>query len=371
MRRLSWRWLARGLTLLALGEPGAAQDFQYVISFDKVSVRHPGDLAQLPAIAHAERLAREATETEVSVQEGSSGRSEQKPVPRAAPLGGRRSGPSAAGHGQPGSARTDTGSRDADRRGSLWVDPIGRVPTDRAPGQTARDETRASLTPPPLATAFAPGSGTANPSFVENGFLVEAFWSVRTGLPDGHFIRAHFHPADLSTGFEGQHYGHGDQLHGIYIRATDGKPFWLKSLRYRVTRNREIPRNPLSIQGFTNFNVQVLIGTTFDPHLSIRSQFVGFPVGMAVSSDRELPWSTLAVLGFERVTQVYIASSASVDFDDIVVARWEPAPGALPDRPEEGADRETTGPGAKPAIPGTDDDATDAAPGTSGAGRQP
>ena len=99
----------------------------------------------------------------------------------------------------------------------------------------------------------------------------------------GPLLRAHFHPGDLSTGFEGQHYGHTHELHGIYIRALDGKPFRLESLRYRLTRNRQIPRNPSSIQGFSNFNVQVLIGTSFDPRLSIRSQFEGFPVGMAVA----------------------------------------------------------------------------------------
>ena len=39
------------------------------------------------------------------------------------------------------------------------------------------------------------------------------------------FKRAHFHPPDLSTGFEAQHLGHPDELHGIYIRSLDGKPF--------------------------------------------------------------------------------------------------------------------------------------------------
>jgi hypothetical protein len=375
MSRPHWRWLASGVTVLALGGSGEAQDFQYVISFDKVTVRHPGDLAHVPAIAHAERLARETTEADASVQQGSPGRSDQNSPPRAA-SGGRRSGPSAGDRGQSGSVRSEARSPDADRGGSLSAYPTGRIATGSATGQTTPDEAmaRGGSAPAPLATGFAPGSGTANPSFVENGFLVEAFWAARTGSPTGHFIRAHFHPADLSKGFEGQHYGHAQELHGIYIRAVDGKPFWLRSLRYRVTRNREIPRHPLSIQGFNNFNVQVLVGMSFDPRLSVRSQFIGFPVGMAISSEQDQPWSTFVVLGFERVTQLYIASSASVDLDDIAVARWEPAPGTLPNRPEQGQERETgetTGPGAEPAIRGTGDEATDAQPGVSGTGRQP
>jgi hypothetical protein len=329
------------VTLVALGGPGAAQDFQYVISFDRAVVRHPGDLVQAPYIAHAERLAQEATEADVSVQEGSTA---PKPAPRPARRPRR---------GQSDSIRLDV-RREAERRES-------------PPAELAR----LSRTRPPLATAFAPGDGTANPSFVENGFLVEAFWSVRTGSPQGHFIRAHFHPGDLSTGFEGQHYGHTHELHGIYIRALDGKPFRLESLRYRVTRNRQIPRNPLSIHGFSNFNVQVLVGTSFDPRLSIRSQFAAFPVGMAVSSDQEMPWSTLKVVGFEHVTQLYVASSASVDLDDIVVARWEPAPGAAPEPEAEAETAEATAPGAGSAIPGADDEATEGSSGTAGGGRQP
>ena len=154
----------------------------------------------------------------------------------------------------------------------------------------------------------------------------------------------------------------------------DGKPFRLQNLRYRVTRNRQIPRNPSSIQGFSNFNVQVLIGTSFDPRLSVRSQFEVFPVGMAVSSDKEMPWSTLTVVGFERVTQLYIASSASVDLDDIVLARWEPASGVPGPEAEPEAEPETagaTGPGAESAIRGADDEATEASSGTPGADRQP
>jgi len=171
--------------------------------------------------------------------------------------------------------------------------------------------------------AFAPGQGEANPSFVEQGFLVEAFWSLKTGTPEAFFRRAHFHPPNLATGFEAQHLGNPGELHGIYIRSLDGKPFGVKSLRYRVTRNRELPLKPFSIEGFSNYNVNVLLSRTYDPRWANRVQFTAFPVGLPAGNDVSLPWWTLIVTGFEVVDQVYIASSASVDFDDIVLIRFE------------------------------------------------
>ena len=196
---------------------------------------------------------------------------------------------------------------------------------DEPPGSPRRSPTAPESAPMVLRTtppmAFAPGQGEVNPSFVEHGFLVEVFWAVRVGSPDGYYKRGHFHPASLATGFEAQHLGNPDELHGIYIRSLDGKPFGVKQLRYRVTRNRQLPHKPLSIAGFSNYNVNVLLARTFDPRSSIRGQFVGFPVGLPAGNDTTLPWWTLLVTGFEMVESVYIASSASVDFDDIVLTR--------------------------------------------------
>jgi hypothetical protein len=158
------------------------------------------------------------------------------------------------------------------------------------------------------------------------GFLVEAFWAVKTGTREGYFLRAHFHPPDLSTGFEAQHLGHPNELHGLFIRSVDGKSFGLKSLRCRVTRNRQLPNKPLSIEGFNNFSVSVLVARSFDPRAPIRGQFVPIPAGMPVGNDPRLPWATLRIFGFELVNQLYLASSASVDFDDIVLTRSEPQP---------------------------------------------
>jgi hypothetical protein len=200
--------------------------------------------------------------------------------------------------------------------------PAERAPADSIVGPGAAPPGSAGRPTQPL--AFAPGQGVANPSFVEDGFLVEAFWATQNGTPAGHFKRAHFHPADLSSGFEAQHFGNPKELHGIYIRSLDGKPFGVKSLRYRVTRNRELPQRPYSIEGFNNYSVHVLLARTFDPRWSIPGQFVGFPVGLPAGNDPTLPWWTLPLTGFGAVEQVYIASSASVDLDHIVLTRLHP-----------------------------------------------
>jgi len=174
---------------------------------------------------------------------------------------------------------------------------------------------------------FAPGQAiAANPSFVEGGFRVEAFWAVRTGTPAGQFLHAHFHPPNLVSGFEAQHLGNRNELHGLHIRSVDGRPFWLKRLRCRVTLNRQLPSKAYSIDGYNNFSVQVLVARAFDPRRSVREQFLGFPVGIALGNDPTLPWQTLQLFGFEFVKEVYIASSASVDIDDIAVIPLAAAP---------------------------------------------
>jgi len=180
---------------------------------------------------------------------------------------------------------------------------------------------------------FEPGQGTENASFRQEGFLVEAYWAQKTASREGSFKPSHFHPADLSTGFEAQHFAGVNDLHGIFIRSLDGKLFGVKSLRYRVTRNRQMPRKPLSIDGFSTFDVQVLIARSFDPRDRIRTQFRAFPVGLPLGNDVNLPWMTLRVSGFELVDRVYITSTASVDFDDIVLTRREPL--IMPETPEK------------------------------------
>ncbi len=292
------RWRGCGF-LVTLGialtaGAGSAQPIEYVITFDKVVVRHPDEIFEIPEVAHLEPP------------------TEETPSP---PVGGERS---------EGGLLAERSRRPPESR---QVDEIGRADRARGSERSAAQSPEVSIKPYPVSPlAFAPGPGSANPSFVQHGFLVEAFWAVKMGTPEAYFKRAHFHPPDLSSGFEAQHLGNPNELHGIYIRSLDGKPFGLKSLRYRVTRNRQLPRKSLSIEGFSNFNVSVLVATSFDPRWSTRGQFVAFPVGLPVGNDPTLPWWNLPIFGFEVVDQVYIASSASVDLDDIVLIRNEPPP---------------------------------------------
>lgn len=226
-------------------------------------------------------------------------------------------------------------------------------PSEAAPLEPSDDGDTSAPAPsvielsPRTGLPFTPGqTPPANPSFVEHDFRVEAFWAVRTGTPEGYYKRAHFHPADLSSGFEAQHLGNPSELHGLFIRSLDGQPFGVKSVRYRVTRNRQIPAKPVSVLGYTNFSVQLLLSQTFDPRRPVRAQFVGVPLGPPLGNDPSLPWIGTHVFGFEYVEQLFIASSASVDIDDIVLVRHEAAPRA-PARPA-----------GRPATPGATDDRT-------------
>lgn len=264
MSRVRGMWVALGVlaTLVAISSPGTTQPAQHVITFDHVTVQGYMGIYDAPEVAHLETM-------------------EVPPGP-----------PPPTGAGRPGGP----------------VVPI----TPKL----------AALSP----LALAPGEGTSNPSFVQNGFLVESFWAVRLETSSAHFKRAHFHPQTLATGFEAQHLGNPDELHGLYIRTIDRRPFGLQSLRYRVTRNRQLPGKPGSLTGFSNYDVNVLVGRAFDPRQAVRGQFTGFPVGLPAGNDPTLPWWTLRVFGFETVSQIFIASSASVDFDDIVLTRTSDGP---------------------------------------------
>ena len=163
-----------------------------------------------------------------------------------------------------------------------------------------------------------PSGASPNANFVESGMYVEAFWAINIGTPNGVFIAGHFHPRNLSLGFEAQHYGSRGELHGLFIRAVDGTPFGLKRLRYRVTRNRELVGRNVSIEGFSLFDVKILVGTHFTPIGTVLGQFIQFPVGPPIGNEESLPWFDLEISGFDYVTQLFITSSASVDFDDLV-----------------------------------------------------
>ena len=262
------------------------QPFKYVITFDNVVVKGV-DTVDTPEMAH-----RELPGLDKALPSAEAGANQPKRMARI-----------------PGESPkvAETGA-DRPKGGVGVAEQLPKV-TMRLPGSLLRSE---------------PGQGTQNPSFVQEGFLVEAFWAGKIGTREGFFKHAHFHPPDLSTGFEAQHLGNPDELHGIYVRSLDGKRFSLKSLRYRVTRNRQMPGQAFSIAGFSNYNVNVLIARSFDPRTSVRAHFTSFPVGLPVGNETNLPWWTLRISGFELVDAIYIASSASVDFDNIVLTRIEP-----------------------------------------------
>jgi hypothetical protein len=269
-------WFLAGLGIAVVAGPGDAQPFEYVITFNNVVVQGIEGTVDTPLVAHRKLPGAEKSSP---LAEGVADRTKQSEPPN------------------------------SQSASVTWRSPDSRL-------------------------SFAPGEGYANPNFPQEGFLVEAFWALKTGTPEASFRPAHFHPPNLSSGFEAQHLGNHDQLHGLYIRSLDGKPFGLKSLRYRVTRNRELPNKPVSIDGYNNFSVNVLVGTSFDPRRPIPTQFVGFPVGLPAGNDPSLPWWPLRIFGFERVNQLYITSSASVDLDDIVLTRSEPPP--TPEGSQEG-----------------------------------
>lgn len=141
-------------------------------------------------------------------------------------------------------------------------------------------------------------------NFAVDGLHVEAFWRTGTSFVPGHF---HFVADGLGTGnVESQHFNTLSDLQGFFIENLDGSAFSLASLDYRVS-------GTTSISGFSSADVKVLIATDFDPAQSVANQFTAFSVGLPSSS-----YATLLVTGFENVTRVYIASSASVRFDNIV-----------------------------------------------------
>src|SRR5215831_1724503 len=343
-----------GLSVLGLTTPGVAQRFEYIITFDNVVVEGTGTSPDTPEVAHREVIGLDAvvaqghaalsgglppglriavipgTTTERTLKEAM-GKS-STPV-TLIPVKGHADG------------RATLEQKTADAYASDREILIGLVLTAERPDafvlvdepyplMLRRNDPRFTAmrkSPPKLTVKspgsllpFEPGQGTENGSFRQEGFLVETFWAQKTASREGSFKPSHFHPADLSTGFEAQHFAGVNDLHGIFIRSLDGKLFGLKSLRYRVTRNRQIPRKPLSIDDFSTFDVQVLIARSFDPRDRIRTQFRAFPVGLPVGNEPNLPWMTLRVSGFELVDRLYITSTASVDFDDIVLTRREP-----------------------------------------------
>src|SRR5712691_4521979 len=259
-------WVLAGAGIALSTSEGAAPRFDYVITFDNVAVRGIEGIEETPETAHQELPGAERSSSEPGGNRG-------EPAARWGESWGNR--PEPGGHRvEPGANRAEPGGHRVGP-GADWTEPGSKraEPREASTGQSPSLSWSSLASPLPL----APGSGTDNPSFIQEGFLVEAFWAVKTGTREAFFKRAHFHPADLSSGFEAQHLGNPNELHGILIRSLDGKRFGLKSLRYRITRNRQLPNKPISIEGFSTFNVNVLVARSFDPRGPTRVQFVSFP----------------------------------------------------------------------------------------------
>ena len=136
--------------------------------------------------------------------------------------------------------------------------------------------------------------------FTEDNTWVEAFADGTTTFSTGSLSIA-------SGGYLMQR-NSGSSVRGLFIQAADGAAFTLSSLDYRLVATTSLP-------GFSSSDVKVLVSRTFDPTMDAL-QMQQFSIGSTVQS-------TFSTLGFgsqfTNVTGLFIASSASVDFDNIVI----------------------------------------------------
>ena len=143
--------------------------------------------------------------------------------------------------------------------------------------------------------------------FVQKGINVEAFSAQNIGILAAFFSdSAHFHSRNS---YEAQHYVDGDVLLGQYYTLVTGGRFDLASLDYQLKDITNV------IDGFSKDNAYILISTAFDLTQPVSSQFTKIPIG----NDTNLPFQTLDLFEWKGITQVYIASSAGVNFDNITI----------------------------------------------------
>ncbi len=167
------------------------------------------------------------------------------------------------------------------------------------------------------------GPATYGTYFIDGDFHVEAFWFTNTGTASWGTAGGHYHmTTDGAHGnIERQHFNTSSQLQGFMIRRTDNQAFSVGSLDYRVAGNT-------SIQGFSPTDVQVLIADNVAPSGAVTDWFTAHSAGGITGL-----WQTLNLSGLGNVTQVFISSSASVDFDNIevgaAVPTAVPAPASL------------------------------------------
>lgn len=158
-------------------------------------------------------------------------------------------------------------------------------------------------------------TGATAKCFVENGVNVEAFSAQEIGSPSAYFSNtAHFHTRhsheDNHTSSEHQHFSNEFALLGSFITRKNGGLFTLESLDFQL---RDIESGVIS--GYTPDDIKILISTEFDPTKPVLGQFVEYSIG----NDISLPFQTLSIDGFEKISQVYIGSSAGVNLANINV----------------------------------------------------
>ncbi len=147
--------------------------------------------------------------------------------------------------------------------------------------------------------------------FLEDGFNVEAFSALQIGSPTAFYSEGgHFH---ARNSYEAQHYSDDDRLLGVYLTLENGGTFSLESLDYQLRDNTR------AIDGYSTNDTKVLISTNFDPMEPVLGQFQEYSLGS------ELPdmFETLTLSEFENITQLYIASSGDVNFDNINLTTTE------------------------------------------------
>ncbi|NEP03410.1 MAG: PEP-CTERM sorting domain-containing protein [Okeania sp. SIO2G4] len=148
---------------------------------------------------------------------------------------------------------------------------------------------------------------SAGKCFMENGFNVAAFSAQEIGSPSAYFSdTSHFH---ARQNYEAQHFTNEFGLLGSFITLKNGGIFSLESLDYQLRKNEN------AITGYTTDDTKILISTTFDPTMQVAGQFTEYSIG----NDISLPFETLSIDGFENITQIYIASSGDVNFDNIML----------------------------------------------------
>ncbi|MDJ0729410.1 MAG: PEP-CTERM sorting domain-containing protein [Crocosphaera sp.] len=146
---------------------------------------------------------------------------------------------------------------------------------------------------------------TGGKCFIEDGFNVEAFSAQEIGSPTAFYSEgAHFHSRNS---YEAQHFSEVDRLLGIYLTLPNGGTFSLQSLDYQLRDNTR------AISGYSTDDTKILISTTFDPNQPVLGQFMEYSLG----NDLPAMFQTLNLSEFEDITQVYIASSGDVNFDNI------------------------------------------------------